>query len=445
MLAVLRNRALHHQVFVLAIPMVLSNITVPLLGLVDAAVIGHLQHAWYLGGVAVGSAMINMIFWLLGFLRMATTGLSAQALGKGDPQRQGQVFLQGAFLALLLSVLILLLHIPLEKIVFSFSDAAAKVKHYGQVYFSTRIWGAPAALLNLVVIGWLLGSHRSKGAMWILIVTNMVNILLDLWFVLGLGWQVRGAALASALADYCGLLTGLYFVAQIWREHQLPAWRVCIQDFWSQLTTLLRLNRDIFLRSLCLQITFFFMTFEGASLGTNIVAANAVLMSFLMLISYAMDGFAYAMEAMVGKAMGSKNKQALKDTLLMITFWSFCVSCLFTVAFAGWGRDIIGLISDISAVQQQAAIFLPWLIALPLVAMWCFLLDGLFVGATRGHDMRNSMVISMGTFFSVWFICRGWGDQALWTAMLCFMAMRGASLGWIFCRDWQKNRFIPMV
>jgi MATE family multidrug resistance protein len=429
-------------VFTLAIPMVLSNITVPLLGLVDAAVIGHLQHAWYLGGVAVGGAMINLLFWLLGFLRMATTGLSAQALGQSNIHRQGQILLQGLFLALILSLIILLLHSPIQHWIFYFSDATAQVKYYGQVYFSTRIWGAPAALMNLVIIGWLLGSHRSKGAMWILIITNLVNILLDLWFVLGLGWQVEGAALASAIADYCGLITGLFFVVQLWRSENLPSISSQIVGFFNQFALLIRLNRDIFLRSLCLQVTFFFMTFQGASLGTNIVAANAVLMSFLMLISYAMDGFAYAMEAMIGKAMGSKNTDDLKGTLVVITFWSFCVSFVFTCVFAFWGKGIIGVISSIPAVQMQAEAFLPWLVAMPLVSMWCFLLDGVFVGATRGEAMRNSMVISMITFFAVWFTSKAWGDQALWFAMLSFMAMRGLTLGWRFYRDWQNNTFI---
>ncbi len=442
MLSLLRSRQRHHQVFTLAIPMVLSNITVPLLGLVDAAVIGHLQHAWYLGGVAVGGAMINLLFWLLGFLRMATTGLSAQALGKSDAHRQSQILLQGLFLALVLSFLILLLHSPIQHWIFYFSDATAQVKHYGQVYFSTRIWGAPAALMNLVIIGWLLGSHRSKGAMWMLIITNLVNILLDFWFVLGLGWQVEGAALASAIADYCGLITGLFFVFQLWRAQHLPSPFQQWVGFFDQFALLIRLNRDIFLRSLCLQATFFFMTFKGASLGTNIVAANAVLMSFLMLISYAMDGFAYAMEAMIGKSMGSKNINDLKGTLVVITFWSFCISVVFTVVFALFGKNIIGLISDIPAVQQQAEVFLPWLVALPLVSMWCFLLDGVFVGATRGEAMRNSMVISMVTFFVVWFVSQEWGDHALWLAMLSFMAMRGVTLGWRFYQDWQNNTFI---
>ncbi len=445
MLSFLLSRKRHHQVFTLAIPMVLSNITVPLLGLVDAAVIGHLQHAWYLGGVAIGGAMINLLFWLLGFLRMATTGLSAQALGQSDGHRQGQILLQGLFLALVLSLLILLLHSPIQHWIFYFSDASAHVKQYGQVYFSTRIWGAPAALMNLVIIGWLLGSHRSKGAMWILIITNLVNILLDFWFVLGLGWQVEGAALASAIADYCGLITGLFFVAQLWRAQQLPPITDHVIGFFDRFALLIRLNRDIFLRSLCLQVTFFFMTFEGASLGTNIVAANAVLMSFLMLISYAMDGFAYAMEAMIGKAMGSKNTDDLKGTLTVITFWSLCVSVVFTLAFAFFGKNIIGFISNIPSVKTQAAVFLPWLIAMPLVSMWCFLLDGVFVGATKGSAMRNSMIISMMTFFAVWFLSKSWGDHALWLAMLSFMAMRGLTLGWRFYRDWQNNTFIVPV
>lgn len=442
MLNALRDMSLHRQVFALALPMVLSNITVPLLGLVDAAVIGHLDQAWYLGGVAVGSTMINVTFWLLGFLRMATTGLSAQAYGASDKSAQAAVFLQGLALAWLLALVLIIFHNPVADLVFQFSDASAEVKQYAAQYFSIRIWGAPAALANFVIMGWLLGSQNARLPMWLLIVTNVVNIVLDVLFVVGLNWKVQGAALASVMADYSGLALGLWFVSRQWLAQALPPWREKLGTICAGTGRLLKLNRDIFLRSLCLQLAFTFMTFQGATLGDDIVAANAVLMSFLMLVSYAMDGFAYAMEAMVGKAIGARNRQELGRTLVGTTFWSLVISLLLTLVFAFGGGAIIALISDIPAVQQEAALYLPWLAAVPLVSMWCFLLDGIFIGATRGREMRNSMVVATSSFFALWWLLSDWGNHALWAAMLGFLAMRGIGLAVIFAYQWQKNIFL---
>lgn len=300
----------------LAIPMVLSNITVPLLGLVDAAVIGHLEHAWYLGGVALGGTMISVTFWLLGFLRMSTTGLAAQSYGASDSQQLGLVFVQGITMSLGFAALFLLLHGMIADVVFSLSSASDQVRFYGEQYFSIRAWSAPAALSNFVILGWLLGTQNAKAPMWMVIITNVTNIVFDVVFVIGLGWQVEGAAYASVLADYMGLLFGLVCVARIWSKRQLPSILSLVKQTTQGLSRFVKLNRDIFLRSLCLQATFTFMTFQGASFGDDVVAANAVLMSFLMIISYGMDGFAYAMEAMVGKAIGAKDKQELNQSLI---------------------------------------------------------------------------------------------------------------------------------
>ncbi|MGF1680894.1 MATE family efflux transporter DinF [Photobacterium minamisatsumaniensis] len=442
MFKALRDISLHRQVFALALPMVLSNITVPLLGLVDAAVIGHLDYAWYLGGVAVGGTMINVTFWLLGFLRMATTGLSAQAYGASNKDAQATVFIQGIALAWLLALILIVFHQPVSQLIFQFSSASEEVKTYAEQYFSIRIWGAPAALANFVIMGWLLGTQNAKLPMWLLIITNVVNIALDILFVIGLGWKVQGAAAASVIAEYSGLLLGLWFVSRQWLAQSLPAVKTKLSSVWQGAGRLLKLNRDIFLRSLCLQLAFTFMTFQGATLGDNVVAANAVLMSFLMLVSYAMDGFAYAMEAMVGKAIGARNREELGRTMIGTTFWSLMISLFITFAFTVFGHEIIGLISDIPAVQQEAAIYLPWLAAVPLVSMWCFLLDGIFIGATRGREMRNSMFFATCSFFVIWWWLADFGNHALWGAMLGFMAVRGIGLAAIFAYQWQKNIFL---
>lgn len=438
----LSNQATHKQVLLLAIPMVLSNITVPLLGLVDAAVIGHLEHSWYLGGVALGGTMISVTFWLLGFLRMSTTGLAAQSYGAKDGKQLGLVCVQGVTMALGFAGVFLLLHGLVADLVFSLSSASDQVKHYGQQYFSIRAWSAPAALTNFVILGWLLGTQNAKAPMWMVIITNITNIVLDVVFVIGFGWQVEGAALASVLADYAGLTFGLICVFRIWKKRLLPPPWALIKKTSQGLSRFVKLNRDIFLRSLCLQATFTFMTFQGASFGDDVVAANAVLMSFLMIISYGMDGFAYAMEAMVGKAIGAKDKDELNQSLIGTFFWSFNICLVLTLVFAIAGSNLINMITTIPDVKSQAEVYLPWLIAMPLVSMWCFLLDGIFVGATKGKDMRNSMFVATCSFFAIFFLASSLENHALWLAMLIFMAMRGIGLGVLFVSQLKKGEFL---
>lgn len=438
----LSNKAMHRQVLWLAIPMVLSNITIPLLGLVDAAVIGHLEHAWYLGGVALGSTVISVTFWLLGFLRMSTTGLTAQAFGADNRARLARVWLQGMLMALGFAAVFLLLHRFIADGVFGFSSASAEVKLYAQQYFVIRAWSAPASLVNFVLLGWLLGTQNSRAPMWMVIITNVVNIVLDLLFVLGLGWKVQGVALASVIADYSGMGFGLWCVWRYWLQHQLPSPLALLRESTQGLSRFVRLNRDIFLRSLCLQAAFSFMTFQGAAFGDQTVAANAVLMSFLMMISYGMDGFAYAMEAMVGKAIGAKSETQLKAAMIGSAFWSVIICLLLTLAFGWYGSALIRLITDISAVQQTAQVYLPWLVAMPLTSMWCFLLDGIFIGGTKGREMRNSMFVAACTFFVVFYGFAFWGNHALWLAMLSFMAMRGLSLGIVLLRQWRLGTFL---
>lgn len=438
----LSNKTMHRQVLWLAIPMVLSNITIPLLGLVDAAVIGHLEHAWYLGGVALGSTVISVTFWLLGFLRMSTTGLTAQAFGADNRAGLARVWLQGMLMALGFAAMFLLLHRFIADGVFGFSSASAEVKLYAQQYFVIRAWSAPASLVNFVLLGWLLGTQNSRAPMWMVIITNVVNIVLDLLFVLGLGWKVQGVALASVIADYSGMGFGLWCVWRYWLQHQLPSPLALLRESTQGLSRFVRLNRDIFLRSLCLQAAFSFMTFQGAAFGDQTVAANAVLMSFLMMISYGMDGFAYAMEAMVGKAIGAKSETQLKAAMIGSAFWSVIICLLLTLAFGWYGSALIRLITDISAVQQTAQVYLPWLVAMPLTSMWCFLLDGIFIGATKGREMRNSMFAAACTFFVVFYGFAFWGNHALWLAMLSFMAMRGLSLGIVLLRQWRQGSFL---
>ncbi|WP_298721764.1 MATE family efflux transporter DinF [uncultured Oceanisphaera sp.] len=439
------NGARHRQVFALALPMVLSNITVPLLGLVDTIVIGHLEHAYYLGGVAVGATIISLIFWLLGFLRMSTTGLAAQAVGAGDGERLLQVLARGLLLAWGLALAILLLQQPLMELAFWLVGGSSEVQLYGREYVTVRIWSAPAALTNLVLLGWLLGNQNARAPMWLLILGNGANILLDIWFVLGLGWQVKGAAAASVVADYLAMALGAWLV---WRTLQARG-LIPSAGFWQRtlhlvaFKRLLGLNRDIFIRALCLQLCFAFMTFQGARLGDEVLAANAVLMNFLMFISFGLDGFAYAVEAMVGKAAGERNRSGFRLACGLNLFWGGVVALLFTLVFALAGEPLIGLITDIPAVRTQASLYLPWLVLMPLAACWCFILDGIFIGTTRGREMRDMMLLSTaGVFFPVWWLAQELGNHGLWLAMLCFMLARGLTLGWAWWRLDRRQGFM---
>ncbi len=438
------NLSVHKQVLRLAIPMVISNITIPLLGLVDAAVIGHLEHSWFLGGVALGSTMISLSFWLLGFLRMSTTGLTAQAVGQNNKEKTALVLYQGILMALFFALLFLLIHQPISQFALSLSDASDEVKKYAADYFSIRAWGAPAALANFVLLGWLLGTQNAKAPMWMVIIVNSVNIFFDVLFVLVFDWKVNGAAFASVLSDYIGSGFATYCLYIYWVKHQLPDLHALCRKLTRGLFKFLKLNRDIFLRSLCLQAVFSYITFRGASYGDSVVAANAVLMSFLMTISYGMDGFAYAIEAMVGRAIGRKDRSSLIQSLINSLFWSVVICAGLTMTFAVWGTELINLLTDIESVRTAAERYLIWLILLPLISMWCFLLDGIFIGATKGREMRNSMFISLVCFFSSFGLLNRFDNHGLWASMLIFMVARGVTLLWVIYKQHKHQGFLGL-
>lgn len=436
----LRDPRRHRAVFALALPMVFSNVTTPLLGLVDTWVIGHLGQAWFLGGVSVGATLINLLFWLLGFLRMSTTGLTAQAQGAASVEGQLDTLARALGLAVGLGLALLLLVLPFLPAIIGLSGGSPEVQVYAGDYVSVRIWSAPAALCNLVIMGWLLGMQDARSPMLLLILSNLVNMVLDAWFVLGLGWQVRGVAAASLLADYSALGVGLWLVSRRLRHLSAEVWQGAWSRWWQwpAVRRLLGLNRDIFIRSLCLQLCFAFMTLQGARLGDVAVAANAVLLNFLMLISYGLDGFAYAVEAMVGRAIGRRDRQGLREAIVLNLGWALLIAIAFALGFALGGRQLIAHITDIPAVIAEANRQLPWLIAMPLLAVWCFLLDGVFIGATRAREMRNSMLVAVfAGFFPIWWLCQEWGVAALWAAMAALMTGRGLTLGWL-C--WQLER-----
>ena len=440
------NLVSHQKIFAIALPMMLSNISVPLLGLVDTAVIGHLPESYYLAGVAVGSMVVTLMFWMLVFLRMSTTGLVAQAVGANDKPQVLRLLIQSIFIALILAITLLMLQIPLSSMAFHFVEGSEEVLFYGRQYFDIRIWSAPAALINMVLLGWLLGMQNAKVPMLLLIITNIVNIVLDIVFVVGFEWGVAGVAWASLCADYISLVCGLYIVSRMvlpfYNKGDLLRLSKEVLNL-KILAPFILLNRDIFIRTLCLQVTYAFMTIQAVKLGDDIVSANSVLMHFLLIISFSMDGLAYAVEALVGKNIGQRCLQKLKESIYLTLFWATIFCLIQFLLFYFCGAWIINQITSIEAVQFEAMVYLPWLILIPITSMLGFVFDGIFIGMTRASEMRNAMIFSLlAVYFPVWLLFSSEGNHALWIAMNAFMLARGLSLLWIYRRLDKQDKLI---
>jgi len=435
------NRPTHHKVWALAAPMILSNISVPLVALVDSTVIGHLPHAHQLGAVAVGATLFTFMVGLLGFLRMGSTGFAAQAAGRADGAALRQVLVQGLLLALAFAVLIGLLALPFSQLALQAMQPSAALHASTEAFFHTRLLGLPAALASYALVGWFLGTQNARAPLAILLTTNLLNITLNLWFVLGLDWGVVGSARASVIAEWSAALLGLALTRPALRAYPgQVAWAALKR--WRSWRPLLAVNRDIFLRSLALQLVFLLLTVQGARLGEATVAANALLLNGLMLTAYALDGLAHAVEALCGHAIGARDRSALKQALVVACGWSLIVSLVFAVLFLLGGHLFIDLQTDIASVREAAYPYLPYLAVLPLVAVWSYLLDGLFIGATRAREMRNAMLLSVAVALPLALAMRGFGNHGLWWAFLGFMVLRAVTLGWLGWRLQQRDRWI---
>ncbi|WP_122663055.1 MATE family efflux transporter [Pseudomonas viridiflava] len=428
-----RDRATHRRVWALAAPMILSNISVPLVALVDSAVIGHLPHAHQLGAVAVGATLYTFLAWTMGFLRMGTTGFASQAAGRNDGSALRQILLQGLLLAMGLALLLGVIGLPFSHMALNLMQPSSDLQQLTEAFFHTRLLGLPAALAGYALVGWFLGTQNARAPLMILLTTNLVNIALNLWFVLGLDWGVVGSARASVIAEWTGALLGLALTRKT-----LLAWPG--QMFWAALKRwenwrpLLAVNRDIFIRSLVLQSVFFLITVQGARLGDATVAANALLLNGLLLTAHALDGLAHAVEALCGHAIGAKNRIALRRSLTVAGGWSLIASVAFALLFLVAGHLFISLQTDIVEVRETAFIYLPYLAALPLLAVWSYLLDGLFIGATRAREMRNTMLVNMVLVAPFAYAMQGLGNHGLWLTLLLFMLLRALTLGFVTWR-----------
>ncbi len=434
----------HRAVWRIAAPLILSNITVPLLGMVDTAVVGHLSEPYYLGAVAVGATIFSFLFLGLNFLRMGTTGLAAQAAGSGDPLEVRNVLAQALLVAGGLAALLIVFQRPLAWVSLWLIEPDADVTTYARVYFDIRIWAAPATLANYALIGWFIGLGNGRVPLMMALVINLVNIVLDLWLVIGLDMKTAGVAMASVAAEYTGLALG-----------GLAAWRMLkasgagpdaqaanagesgAQRLFDpgRLARLFAVNANLFVRTMALMFAFGFFTAMGARQGTVLLAANAVLMNFQYFMASALDGFANAAEALVGRAFGSADRTAQRHAYRLSLIWSVGVAGVFCVLFAVGGRPLIDVLTDLDDVRQAAYAFLPWLIVSPIISCWSFLYDGVYVGYTWTRQMRDTMLFSLLVIYlPAWFVLQPLGNHGLWLAFILFMVSRGATMHVLYLR-----------
>jgi MATE family multidrug resistance protein len=412
----------HGRVLRIAWPIVLSNVTVPLLGAVDTGVVGQLGQAAPIGAVGLGATMLAAIYWVFGFLRMGTTGLTAQALGAGDEAEVAANLSRALLVGLAGGLLLVLLQPLVIGGALVLSPASGEVEALARDYLAIRIWTAPAAIALFGINGWLIGQERTGAVLAVQIGMNGLNVALDLWFVLGLGWGVRGVAAATSIAEVAGLLWGLWLCRAAFRGR---AWRDRARVLASvPLRRMAAVNRDILIRSLLLEAVFVSVLFQGAAMGDVTLAANQVLMQFLALSAYALDGFAFAAEALVGQAFGARARGALARAVRLAALWGAGIAAGLSLAFLIAGPSVIDLMATAPEVREAARTWLPWAALAPVAGIAAFMLDGVFVGATRTRDMRDMMALAVALYFAaLWPLVWAFGNHGLWAALhLSFMA-----------------------
>ena len=422
------ERLTHSRVLHIALPIVLSNATVPILGAVDTGVIGQMGLAAPIGAVGIGAVILSAFYWVFGFLRMGTVGLTAQADGQGDAGEVAALLTRALLIGLGAGVVIIALQGALFWAAFRVSPASAEVEGLARQYMAVRVWSAPAAIALYGITGWLIAQERTRAVLVLQVWMNGLNVALDLWFVLGLGWGVQGVALATILAEWSGFALGLWFCRAVFAQTAWRAWGAVFDA--ARWRRMMGVNNDILVRSLLLEAIFVSFMFMGAGQGDVTLAANQVLLQFLMIASYALDGFAFSAEALVGKAFGRRNPAQLRRAALLASGWGMAAAVLMALAFAVVGSVIVDLITTSVEVRTQARVYLPYLVIMPVIGCAAFMLDGIFVGATRSRDMRNMMALSFGVYVAcVLVLAPVLGNHGLWLAMLVSFIARALTLG----------------
>ena len=435
---------MNRRILRLAIPSIISNITVPLLGLVDVTIVGHLGSASYIGAIAVGGLLFNILYWNFGFLRMGTSGLTSQAYGRKDADAEVRVLVQAVSVGLFSAVAILLLQYPVERLAFYFLDTSVEVEQYAVTYFRVCVWGAPAVLAMYGFKGWFIGMQNSRFPMYIAIAVNIINIVCSLCFVFLLDMKVEGVALGTVVAEWSGLTMALL----LWLKHYgyLKS-RITLHDslHFSAMRRFFAVNRDIFFRTVCLIAVTTFFTSTGARQGDVILAVNTLLMQLFTLFSYIMDGFAYAAEALAGRYIGARDLKQLKHAVRNLFGWGVALSLLFTLLYGIGGKNFLGLLTNDRQVIEVAGNYFYWVLAVPLLGFGAFLWDGILIGATATRQMLWAMGVASGAFFTIYYTLSGASDNhMLWLAFLVYLLLRGAMMT-VWGRQIFTERYLEKV
>ena len=444
---------MNKRILGLALPNIVTNITVPLLGMVDTAIMGHLS-AEGLGAIAIGASIFNLIYWNFGFLRMGTSGITAQAYGARRWDEAVRTLVRACFIALAIAVALIALQWPIGLLVPVFFDGSDRMLEMALTYFRVRIWAAPATLGLYAIKGWFIGMQDSKTPMWIAIALNCVNIVFSLLFVLVLHWDIAGVALGTVVAQYSGLALGVVFLRRKMRAEsgewkaESGEWKVeSVKEAlrWDDMRRFFRVNGDIFLRTVCLSAVFTFITAAGSHIGDEVLAVNNLLMQFFTLFSYIMDGFAYAGESLVGRYIGAREGKNLRMAVRLLLAWGLALTVVFTAAYAVGGEWFLAIFTNQQSVIDAAGDYMFWVLAVPVCGFAAFLFDGIFIGATASRTMRNAMFAATAVFFAIYFgfktiavstyetlNTQAW-NNILWTAFMVFLVLRGV-LQWMRLR-----------
>lgn len=417
----------HRAVLSIAVPVMLSNVSTPLIGIVDTGVVGQIPDPAYIGAVAVGSLIFTFVFWAFGFLRMGTTGLTAQSLGANDVEEVATTLGRAMLVACAVGLLLIALQWPIREAAFALLSGSPQVEGLARAYVDIRIWAAPATLANYALLGWFIGLGRTDIGLVLQLVLNLTNMALDALFVLGLGWDVRGVALGTLGAECIAVTFG---IALAWRHlGSIGAgitWTRLLAP--EQLRRTMAVNGDIMLRTLALITVFVWFMAQGARQGDVILAANAVLMHFISVAAYFLDGLAFAAEALVGRAIGARHRAGLIVAARMTTAWAGAVAIAISGLLAVGGTTLIDVMTVDEAARAAARIYLPWAAAAPLLGVWAFQLDGIFIGATRTAEMRDAAIVTVILYLLAWRLFLPLGNHGLWAALYVQYAARIGTL-----------------
>lgn len=433
---------MNKKILNLAIPNIISNITVPFLGLVDLALLGHLNSEIYIGAIAVATIIFNIIYWGFSFLRMGTSGFTAQAIGKKNFEEITLIFSRSLLMAFLGGFLLIILQEPIALLSFSILNASPEVEALASEYFYIRIWAAPATIGLYVFYGWFIGMQNAKSPMIIAIVVNALNIIFDIIFINIFDMKSSGAALGTVMAQYIGFALGAFIFLKYYFKKLKPYLIIKKIFILKDIKKFLTVNTDIFIRTMCLLFVLSFFTAESAKSGNTILAVNTLLLQFFTLYSYLIDGFAYAGEALVGKYTGGKNTFQLKKAIKFLFIWGASISLIFTFAYIFGGKIILHILTNNEAVIQQSSQYFFWIGMIPFITFAAFLWDGIYIGAIASTYLRNSMIIAAFlVFLPLYYLLRNsWGNNSLWFAFIMFMFFRGFLLS-IFAK---KAIFRPL-